>query len=483
MDDKSRNSSYKHILKYTGMFGGVQVLSIVVEIIRNKFVAVMLGPSGMGLVSIYNSAMRMVADSTSLGVATSGVRNLSAAYEHGDSGEINRWMCIVRTWALVTAILGMVVCMALSPLLSEVVFDNGDKTLAFILLSPIVACMAITGGELAVLKATRQLKKLASVTITNVIVALVLTLPVYALMGMDGIVPLLVAMSLLQMIVTVLKSTSTYPYSMPSMDLLAEGVPMVKLGIVFVLAAVCGSAADFIIRSYLSANSTIATVGLYNAGFMMTMTYAGMIFSAMETDYFPRLSACCKQQSSMNITVNRQVEVSLMIISPLLVVFTFLLPIGLPLLYSGKFLSVLDMMHIMVIAMYMRAVKLPIAYLPLAHGDSLLYLLMEALYAVAIVVAVMFCFDIYGLTGTGIAIALVSVADFFMLWFAMKVRYDFSLAYHLKWYIAIQVTIGVASLVSTLCLDGWVYCAAGIVLALLSSVLSWKNIKGRVKRE
>ena len=90
MDDKSRNSSYKHILKYTGMFGGVQVLSIVVEIIRNKFVAVMLGPSGMGLVSIYNSAMRMVADSTSLGVATSGVRNLSAAYEHGDSGEINR---------------------------------------------------------------------------------------------------------------------------------------------------------------------------------------------------------------------------------------------------------------------------------------------------------------------------------------------------------------------------------------------------------
>lgn len=483
MDDKSKNSSYKHILKYTGMFGGVQVMSIVVEIIRNKFVAVMLGPSGMGLVSIYNSAIRMVSDSTSLGVGTSGVRNLSAAYEGGDSCEIDRWMRIVRTWALVTAVLGMVVCMAVSPLLSEVVFDNGDKTLAFILLSPIVACMAITGGELAVLKATRQLKKLASVTITNVVVALLLTLPVYALMGMDGIVPLMVAMSLLQMIVTISKSASLYPYHLPSMSLLSEGVPMVKLGIVFVLAAVCGSAADFIIRSYLSANSTIATVGLYNAGYMMTMTYAGMVFSAMETDYFPRLSACCKLQSSMNLTVNRQVEVSLMIISPLLVIFTFSLPIGLPLLYSGKFLSVLDMMHVMVIAMYMRAVKLPIAYLPLAHGDSLLYLLMEALYAIAIVVAVMFCFDIFGLTGTGIAIALVSVADFFMLWFAMKVRYEFSLANHLKWHIAIQVVIGLMALAVTLCCEGWIYWTTGIVLAAASAALSWRHIKGRVKRE
>lgn len=118
----------------------------------------------------------------------------------------------------------------------------------------------------------------------------------------------------------------------------------------------------------------IDTVGLYNAGYMMTMTYIGMVFSAMETDYFPRLSGVCERSFTFSQTVNRQAEVMLLVAAPILIAFSFSLPILLPLLYSHQFMSVLGMMQVMVIAMYFRAIKLPVQYIPLAKGDSRSYL-------------------------------------------------------------------------------------------------------------
>ena len=50
MEDQHQDS-YRHVLKYTGVFGGVQGFNILMSLVRNKFVAMLLGPSGMGLAS------------------------------------------------------------------------------------------------------------------------------------------------------------------------------------------------------------------------------------------------------------------------------------------------------------------------------------------------------------------------------------------------------------------------------------------------
>jgi len=72
------NNSYRHILKYMGIFGGVQGLNILMSIVRNKVVAVLLGTAGMGLISLFNATVRLVSDSTNLGLSMSAVRELSA---------------------------------------------------------------------------------------------------------------------------------------------------------------------------------------------------------------------------------------------------------------------------------------------------------------------------------------------------------------------------------------------------------------------
>ena len=49
MERREQDDSYSHVLKYTGIFGGVQGLAILVALLRNKLTARLLGEAGMGL--------------------------------------------------------------------------------------------------------------------------------------------------------------------------------------------------------------------------------------------------------------------------------------------------------------------------------------------------------------------------------------------------------------------------------------------------
>ena len=70
----SGKQSYTHILKYTGMFGGVQGLNIAITLVRNKFVALLLGPAGMGLVALYSTIVNFFSQATSTSYTISSIR-------------------------------------------------------------------------------------------------------------------------------------------------------------------------------------------------------------------------------------------------------------------------------------------------------------------------------------------------------------------------------------------------------------------------
>ncbi len=468
-----KSGSYAHVLKYTGLFGGVQGINILVGLIRNKLVAIILGPAGMGLISIFNSTINLISNSTNLGISMSAVKNISEAYDSGNEGELSRNVKVVRSWSLLTALMGMLLCMIISPWLSDWTIGWGDHTWHFFFLSPVVALMAVTGGEAAILKGLRQLKPLATVSVYNVLAALIISVPLYFFFGEAAIVPSLVLMALAQMLLTIGYSYKVMPVNL-SLDRrqLHDGMNMVWLGIAFVLAGILGSGADFVIRSFLSNSSSLETVGLYSAGYMMTMTYAGMVFSAMETDFFPRLSASHALDTTSATIVNRQIEVSFLLISPLLVFFTIALPVLMPLLYSGKFTPVVGMMQVTVFAMYLRAIKLPMAYLPLAKGDSKSYLVLEAVYDILLVIAVIWAFKWWGLLGCGIAITVVGFFDFLLILVYTRYKYGYRMSCSVRTYAAIQLPFGVLAYLVTFVSNPWVYWTVGLLLGCISMAVS-----------
>ena len=148
---------------------------------------------------------------------------------------------------------------------------------------------------------------------------------------------------------------------------------------------------------------------------MITITYAGMVFSAMESDYFPRLSGVQHDIAATNECVNRQMEVSLLLLAPMLAALIIALPLLVPLLFSPKFLPVTSMAQVAALAMYMKVLTLPVAYITLARGYSLSYLFLETSYFVVFVVLIFFGYQHWGLLGTGIAITLAHVFEYLLV--------------------------------------------------------------------
>lgn len=469
------DGSYRHILKYTGIFGGVQGLNILLSLVRTKCVALLLGPSGMGLASLFNTTVGFVSQATNLGLPISAVRRISELYDQEDRAALEHFVKVIRGWSLLTALVGMLVCVAIGPFLSNTTFAWGDHSLHFMLLSPAVGMMAVTGGETAILKGMRCLGSLAVIQVLAVVAALVISVPVYYVFGESGIVPVIVMMAFATMVLTIRRSLRLIPLQLRGVKgILGEGMETVRLGVAFTLAAVIGTASEMLIRSYLNVTGDLDVLGLYNAGYMLTITYAGMVFSAMEADYYPRLSAVQQDIPATNNTVNRQMEVSVLLISPMLAALIIGLPLIVPILFSPQFLPIVGMAQVAALAMYFKVLTLPVAYITLARGFSLSYLFLETFYFVVFIALIIFGYQHWGLPGTGIAITLAHVFEYLLVnGYAYK-KYGYRISATVYGYALVQVLLGVLAYLLSLTAEGILYWGAGSLLVLLSLGLSFR---------
>ena len=490
----SGKQSYTHILKYTGMFGGVQGLNIAITLVRNKFVALLLGPAGMGLVALYSTIVNFFSQATSLGISFSAVRHVSELFDSGDIKQTHHFVKVVRGWTLLTALAGMFLLGVLGPLLGSSVFGWEASALDFILLSPVIAMTAITCGETAILKGARMLKPLATIQVLTMITALIVTVPVYYFFGITGIIPVFLILAFVTMMYTLHSSCKYFPYRLRGVKgILGEGTGMVKLGIAFVLAGVFGSGSELVIRSFLNVEGGLDVVGLYNAGYMLTITYAGMVFSAMDTDYFPRLSAAANDTRSIQIIANRQIEMSLLLVSPMLAALIVLLPIILPLLYSRCFAEIIPMGQIAVFSMYFKAVTLSLEYINLAKGNSKDYLMLEIVYDVLVAVFIVYGYRTLGLWGTGLALTLCHLLNLIVVLIYSRVKYKVSLSKDVLTSAAIHLPLGTIAYATTFIQNFWIHWTLSIITVAVSAAISlyiiiykktsvWDKIKNKISR-
>ena len=488
MNKKETSNSYSHILKYTSIFGGVQGLVILIGMVRNKLIALLLGPQGMGLMALFNSTVRLISDTTGLGLGMSAVRELSRLYDEEHHEELKGRIELIRSWSLITACLGFVLCVVLSPLINHYTFSWGNHTLHFMLLAPIIALTALSAGELSILKATRKLRRLAEVSIYGVLCALATSVPLYYIFGESAIVPSLIIIALSQFIITITYSFHYYPYRVHfDSATFSEAKPMLRLGISFLGAGIMGSGSDFIVRSFLNYEGSLDDVGLYNAGYMITMTYAGVIFSAMETDYFPRLSSVNNNVEERNLLVNRQLEVSLLLISPLLILLMSILPIALPLLYSDAFLDVLPMVKVAIFAMFMRSLELPVSYIALSRGDSKVFFLLEMTYYLLFITMFWLGYKNAYLFGIGLGLVVTGLLFNLILYAFAYQKYSFCISKRMLLYLAIQLSLaGLVYFISSNSntLLSWSIQGASIVTSSCFSFYILRNsISGIFKRK
>lgn len=180
IEDKN---SYKNIFKSTLIFGGVKVFEVLIVLIRVKIVAILLGPTGIGIQSIFQSTLSTLNQFSSLGIFQSAVRDISQSCQKGDITKSQRVITIVNRWVWLVGLLGGVACLCMSKIISQLTFGNNDYTGQFILLSLAVLFWSLSSGNIAIMQGRHQLSYLARASLIGTSISLVSTIPFYYFLG------------------------------------------------------------------------------------------------------------------------------------------------------------------------------------------------------------------------------------------------------------------------------------------------------------
>ena len=442
------NVDYKRAAKTTLLFSGVKVVTIIVGIIRNKIAAVLLGPIGVGINSIFNTYLHFVQTGAGLGLSQSAVRDVSEAYEQKDKYRFSRIISLTNSLVVLTSLLGVLVTVIMSPFFSKWGFGNGTYTLSFILLSLCAGMQIYVENRLAILKGMRQMRSLAYSTIFGSVVGLVVSAPLYYFWREKGIVPVLLLSAFVSLLITnyYVNRIRFERIRLNYKEIKTEGTPMLKMGIALMMINFLSGIVSTIIISFIRGQGGLDIVAFYGSGQSIISSYFGIVLTAMTTDYYPRICGVYKDNVRLQNEVNAQSKLGLILTFPLALVFIAFSSFFIPILYSEKFLAVSQYTDWALIGTLISVPSNCIAMILLAKQDAKLFTSISLVINILNVFLFIGGYYLMGLIGLGIAYAVNVFIQWLVYGIIINKRYNVNYSKSLNSMLLIVVAVVLVSI-------------------------------------
>lgn len=480
MSDQQK--SYRQIMKATSLFGGLQVFQIIISVIRSKFVAVLLGPAGMGVVGLLYTTTVFITALTDFGLGRSAVKNISEANATQNEQRVATVITVLRKMIWVTGMLGTIMVLVLSPWLSQITFGNKSYTSAFAWISIILLFNQLSGGQIVLLQGLRKLQHLAKATLYGSIVGLFITVPLYYKFGVDGIVPVIILTSIASLFFSwfYARKVKIKSVKVSKQTAILEAKDMLTMGFAISISGLISIGVAYLLRIFISRTGNLSDVGLYTAGFTIIGTYVGMVFTAMGTDYYPRLAAVAHDNELCKENINQQAEIALLLLAPILIGFLVFINWGIILLYSTQFVAVTGMVYWAALGMFFKAGSWSINFVFLAKGASKLYFWNELAGNSYTLLFNILGYHFYGLTGLGISFLITFIIYFIQVYIIARMKYNFAFNKSYVKLFIIQFSLILISFVAVQILPQPYPYVVGTLLIALSGWYSVKELEDRI---
>lgn len=455
------------------MFGGVQVVHVVTALVRSKFIAIFLGPTGMGIAGLLTSTINVVGQLSKLGLDTSAVKEI-AAVNRTDDKKLRLIITTLKRVVWFTGVFSLLLCMVCASFLSRLTFGNTDYTWSFVWISVALLFKQLTYAELAVLQGLRKLKYLAKTNVYASVIGLMVVVPLYYYYRIDGIVPAIIVSAIISYIFSkrYTGKLGIAPVQISIKKTCHEAKAMLKLGLMLTINSGMALLSAYAVQVFISRVGGLDQVGLFLAGFVIINNYVGLIFNAMQTDYFPRLSAIANTLHQLRQTVHHQAVIALLIITPIIIVFFMLAPLAVQVLYSNAFLPITDFVAWGMFGTLFKTVSWSMGYVILAKGDSNLFIKTAILFNVLFVALLLPGYYYYGLLGLGVAFFVYYILHFILIKIITYQRYGlrFNKGFN-KLFITCLLMCSVAFACRYLSIP-WLQYGSMLVMVIVSVVFS-----------
>jgi len=475
----NKNESHKQILKSTGIVGGAQLFSIIIGIVRTKVIALLLGPTGIGLIGILQTTTDLVRNATGFGINFSGVKDVAEAFVTEDQQQIAKTIVILRSWAIGTGLLGMLITIVMCIPLSNYSFGNDSYALSIAIISVTLVITSISSSQIALLQGLRQIGQMAKATIYGAFLSTFITLPLYWRFGIDGIVPGIILTALISLLVSWLfaRKIKIEKPILSFTDKVKGGWSMAQLGFLIVISGFIATATMYVVRAFIVSKMNIESVGYFQAAWMIANMYINIVLNAMLADFFPRLSAINKDNIASNKLINEQLEMALVVGSPMIIALIAFAGIAMQVLYSSDFAIAIPVLQWQMAGSFIVLILWPLGVMFLAKNKGLFSIIINTVWSATYLLLIFFGWEYFGFNILGIAYFVAALTQLLAVFLSTRYLGKFSFSNINLRYIIIYGATTMLTMLNILYVGGYSQYLISGLLMVTALFYSYSRLK------
>lgn len=479
------SNSYTQILKSTSLIGGAQGINLLLGMFRTKFIAVLIGPLGLGLVGTYQSIQGMVGTVVGMGIQSSAVRNVAVAVGNGDEESIGRTILTLRRISLFTGLIGAVAMVALAPHLSHFTFNSDEYVAEIALLGAVIFFGNIQGGQTALIQGMRRIGDLAQLNIIGALAGFIVSIALYSWLGLRGIIPSLLLLALIQLISSwyFARRIPVPKVHMTWRESFRDAGGMVRLGLAFMWSGVLVAAVAYLTRVFITQEVGLEAVGIFTAAFALSGMFINFILGAMGADYYPRLTAVSDDHVAMNRLVNEQTEIGLLLAVPGLLATLTLAPWLIRVFYTSEFLPAADLLQWFSLGCLGRVLSWPMGFIMIALGKGNWFAAIQTMYNIIHLFLIWVGLLAFGVEGVSMAFFLLYFISTAINYMVYRVLTGFTWSPTTRRLLLLLMPIVTIAFLTGRMLPIWPATSVGVVLSLVAGVLCLRGLVQRIGHE
>ena len=473
----SDQNSKKQILKSSSIIGGASVITIFISLIKVKVLAVLLGPTGVGLMGMLLSLLGLGSTIFGLGLGTIGVRDIAINRDNPEKvSQVRKSLFLAN---IILGSLALILVILNRKYLSNWLFDNTDQQWAICFVGVAIFVSLIGGAQGAILQGFRKINEQAKIKIIGAILSTIVGLGLIWWLGDKGITGFVVSVPIIGCLLGFyytreLPTISSVKLSWSQLWPLWKS--MATLGFFYMLSGFMGEGTKLLVREILNQELDLKAVGYFQAAWSISMTYIGFVLGAMATDYYPRLTEIINNRKQVNELVNQQTEIALIFSAPILFGMLSFSPLVIHLLYSSEFTPAIEILRWQVIGDILKIIAWPLGFILLSMGKGKVFFFLEMTWNICYLGMVYFGINKVGLEITGYAFA-ISYMIYLVITYILVIKIS-----NVHWSIYIKKIIFYIITLSILILwfsyiEFWLSILLGSISVIVSALFALKTFK------
>lgn len=401
-------------MRATVLLGSVTVLSLVVQIVRTKLMALEVGRAGMALVAQFSDYQTLVAGFLLVGTEQGLIAVAADAYSRGDPNALKSVLKLLRRRIFPFALAALVVLTALTPWILPKVTGQPDYLLPGALAIGALAAQLLIRPWQAFINGAQNFRLLARARLAESLFGLALLLPLALGWHLVGALYSLALLQIVSLLATLWAWRRLAPPAASELATVLEPIEsasttLLRFGVASLAGIAIGNGLSLALRRVIIAKLGLDQSGLYQVAYGLTQQYLTLVLGAMSAYSFPAFRAVHRDPIKLAQEVNQTLRGALLIIVPIIATLLVFRQQFIWLLFSKDYLPAGDMLRVQLIGDLFKVIAWALGMPILASGRAGLHIALELLLSCTWLLAIFFGCDFLGTQGPSWAFLAIYV--------------------------------------------------------------------------